>query len=89
MSNEITIKLTREITHNDKTWTEITVREPTFGELMASQKRPASEQGVALLAAVSGWHEHAIAKLPASKAMKAMKAIDSFLSDGEDEASAS
>lgn len=80
---EKTFKLIKPLVLEDKTITELTLREPTAGEVEFAERKADSNNGasIQLIAAVSGLHPNVVKNLCARDYKAAAGYVTSFLDD--------
>ena len=81
----VVLVLRKPIVLKDKTITELTIREPSAGELAMAEntgKKGATEQGIVLLGLSTGLHPDIIKQLGGGDFLKAQKVLGNFFGDG-------
>lgn len=79
-SNTLTLELTKPIVVGSTSVSEITLREPTLGELeRANQAKTAAGWVIALIAQTAGISEHAARRVPISRMAEAARFFEGFL----------
>jgi hypothetical protein len=83
----VTLTLKKPLTIGDRVISEITIREPTAGEMaMAEQtsKKGDIDQGIILLGLSTGLHPNVVKQLLGSDYVKAQKVLGNFFLDGQE-----